>query len=91
MTFEQRGGCSEGMSHTRVWGIIIPGGGNSKCKGPEAGMCLAYLPDHEKLVHLKQSEGRVIDRSDHARTTSSMASHTREGSWILFLVQWETQ
>ena len=34
--FEERSRCSEGMSRTKVWEKIIPGGGNSKCKGPVA-------------------------------------------------------
>lgn len=48
--FEQRSGCRDGMSHTKVWEMIIPGGGNSKCEVLETGICLAYLRNHEKLV-----------------------------------------
>lgn len=39
VTSEQRSRRGEGMSHTKVWGMTTPRGGNSK--GPEAGMCLA--------------------------------------------------
>ena len=36
-------GVKEGGKHTNVWGKSIPGRGHSKCKGPETGVCLAYL------------------------------------------------
>ena len=41
------------MRHVGVWGNSIPGRGNCKCKGPEAGsglMCLMCLKNSETYV-----------------------------------------
>ena len=41
--FEQRLGAGDGASPIEFWGKGIPEGGHSQCKGPEAGVGLAYL------------------------------------------------
>lgn len=36
-------GVKEEGKHMDMWGKSIPDSGHSKCKGPEVGMCPAYL------------------------------------------------
>ena len=47
---KQRLGRSEGMTHVDIRGKSIPGKGNSKCKLPEAGLCLLYSGIARRLV-----------------------------------------
>lgn len=41
MTFEQRPHRGEGVSYANIWKDVISRSGNSKCKGPKVGECLA--------------------------------------------------
>lgn len=41
---------NKGGSCADFWGKSIPGGGNSQCKGPEAGACLVCAKISEECV-----------------------------------------
>ena len=38
------------MSQAKIWRMSSPGRGNSKCKGPEAGIRTVYLRNLKKAV-----------------------------------------
>lgn len=40
---------NKGGSCADIWGKSIPGGGNSQCKGPEAGACLLCAKNSEEV------------------------------------------
>lgn len=44
-TSERRPEEGKGASHVDVWGLSVPGRGNTKCSGPEAETCLAWPAD----------------------------------------------
>lgn len=51
MTCEQMRRCpigGEGPDYVTVLGKSIPGRGNSKCKDPEVGACLAYMKKNKE-------------------------------------------
>lgn len=46
-------------SHVGNWGKSIPGRGNSRCKGPEVGLCLVYLRSCKEAMWLQCSASGV--------------------------------
>lgn len=49
VTSGQRHEEDEGASHGNVWQKCIPHRGRSKCKGPEAGVCIEHTGNREEV------------------------------------------
>ena len=63
------------------WEKVVSSGKNSRCKGPEARICLAYQRNQEKPVLLKQSAEVLIGdevRSCQGPNKYGLTSQRRE-------------
>lgn len=58
VAFVQRYGGGERVSHVGIWGMSIPGRGNSKYKGPEMSLHLASWKDSKASVGGTECGGR---------------------------------
>ena len=64
-----------GASHVEIWAMSGPGRGEGKCKGPEAGLCLAQLRT--------ESTGRMENKGGEVQILRDLVATLRTLSWTL--------